>query len=350
MASPFSACALVCPRCRHVDGAGTLVVGDLVDQRTRAKAIPGELDASFALECTRCTASYPVVRGIPIVLPSPEALTLEHTPLGDLTEAPLETRLAALDGHAPASELVRSSARLGRWAMAHFRDHAEARHGPPSPFDAQDGAIHPVEVVAWLEALSPASDGDVLGVMGSGPGREAWESTCATLLVDAHLPSLLLSRRLAREGAVDVAVPRDPRSFRGVRISWPERPKADVAWVCADVHDPPFRAGAFTRTLAENLLDSVADPTLVFRQLGALTAPGGPLVVTSPFAFREEVTPVERWLGDARTSAPDALVALAEVSRLRLQARRELRFNLRAHDREAAAYASLGLAFRKDAR
>jgi hypothetical protein len=105
-----------------------------------------------------------------------------------------------------------------------------------------------------------------------------------------------------------------------------------------------------TRTVAENLVDSVADPTLAFRQLAALTAPSGSLVVTSPFAFREEVTPVERWLGDARTSAADALVAIARGSRLRLEDRRELPFTLRAHDREAATYTSLGLAFRKDPR
>jgi uncharacterized protein YbaR (Trm112 family) len=350
MSSPFAACALVCPRCRHVDASGALVVGELVDVATRAPAIPGELDASFALSCTRCAASYPVVQGIAVVLSSPEAIVPEHTPLVDPTGVPLETLLAALDGHAPGSELVRSSARLGRWAMAHFRDRAETRIGPPPPVNDADGAIHALDVMAWLEARSPSSAGDLLGVMGSGPGREAWESTCPTLLVDAHLPSLLLSRRLAKEGFADVAVPRDARSFRGVRLRCPDGPRSPVAWVCADVHDPPFRAGVLTRTVAENLVDSVADPTLAFRQLAALTAPSGSLVVTSPFAFREEVTPVERWLGDARTSAADALVAIARGSRLRLEDRRELPFTLRAHDREAATYTSLGLAFRKDPR
>jgi uncharacterized protein YbaR (Trm112 family) len=348
LATTFDGLSLVCPRCRHVDTAGRLVVHRLLAEGTRRAPVLGQLSDVLALVCSACRARYPVVQGVPIVLRSADAIDFEHAPPFDPTGTPATTWLAAVSGQNPGAPVARFLARLGRWAWASFRDwmDAEAR----GPFGA--GPIHAVEVMAWLEALGEDAllpKAGIRGILGCGPGREAWESNRATLLVDAHLPSLLLARRLIEEGSVEVLLPRDATRWRTVRVTSPAPPSAPIALLCADVLDPPFSAGVLASVVASNVLDSVSDPALAFRQLAALTS--GRLTVTSPFAWRPDVTPCAHWLEslatEAEVAAEDVLIELGHHSGLELLARKELLWTLRTTEREAVSYQSLGLAFRK---
>jgi putative 4-mercaptohistidine N1-methyltranferase len=54
--------------------------------------------------------------------------------------------------------------------------------------------------------------------------------------------------------------------------------------------------GAFDLVLMANLIDRLPDPARCLAQLPALVAPGGALIITSPYTWLEEYTPRERWL------------------------------------------------------
>lgn len=58
-----------------------------------------------------------------------------------------------------------------------------------------------------------------------------------------------------------------------------------VTVVCADALDPPLVPGAFDRVLALNVLDSVADPRQLLSVVDALARPGGEIVLACPYQW-----------------------------------------------------------------
>lgn len=78
---------------------------------------------------------------------------------------------------------------------------------------------------------------------------------------------------------------------------------------------PADMAGAYDAVLCANLLDRVPDPARVLQQARDALAPGGVLVLTSPFSWSEEYTDRANWLGGVyKDGAPlwsaDALPAV----------------------------------------
>lgn len=78
---------------------------------------------------------------------------------------------------------------------------------------------------------------------------------------------------------------------------------------------PADMAGAYDAALCANLLDRVPDPARVLQQARDALAPGGVLVLTSPFSWSEEYTDRANWLGGVyKDGAPlwsaDALPAV----------------------------------------
>jgi SAM-dependent methyltransferase len=54
--------------------------------------------------------------------------------------------------------------------------------------------------------------------------------------------------------------------------------------------------GPFDFVLMANLVDRLPDPARCLARLPELVAPGGGLVITSPYTWLEEYTPREKWL------------------------------------------------------
>jgi len=58
-----------------------------------------------------------------------------------------------------------------------------------------------------------------------------------------------------------------------------------------DACNLPLDLGQFGCVLAANLIDRLRTPQNFLNRLGTLVAPGGILVITSPYTFLEEFTP-----------------------------------------------------------
>lgn len=69
-----------------------------------------------------------------------------------------------------------------------------------------------------------------------------------------------------------------------------------VQFTCASALDPPFEPASFALVVCCNLVDSVSDPEVLLNQCEALLVTGGALLLSTPYQFREEVTPRDRWL------------------------------------------------------
>jgi SAM-dependent methyltransferase len=79
----------------------------------------------------------------------------------------------------------------------------------------------------------------------------------------------------------------------------------NARFAVADALDLPFRAGRFATVVALNLVDRVPDPARALAELARVTAPGGTLLVGSPYTWLTSFTPRTRWLGGlARDDVP----------------------------------------------
>ena len=81
-----------------------------------------------------------------------------------------------------------------------------------------------------------------------------------------------------------------PATTRGERAD-------NVTLVCGDALDPPLVPGEYERVVALNLLDSVARPSRLLSVLDALCAPGGELILASPYAWQSTVVHEDDRLG-----------------------------------------------------
>lgn len=313
----------------------------------------GALDGARVLECPgeQCGARYPVFDGIPFIFSDPDSYEI---PSG----APID--LAAMHGGACAAALGNQSQkgvmnllarRIAGLAWASFRDWMT----PVPEAPEVESAIHAVEVMSWLRSLGEADTvGDgVRMVLGAGLGREAWEAASGTtILAEAHAPSLMIARRLLREGEVSLPIPVDAHRWQEVHLRVPQAARVKAAMICCDIHNPPFEAESATSVVATNVVDSVSNPYLMLSQAHALVSPGGLLSLTTPFAWSEDITPRASWLSalDDRADAKDAdvlewLLTSQLNPSMRVVARRRFSWFMRASDSQGSAFRSHGWCF-----
>ncbi len=347
---------LFCPRCRRVEEDGTFVQAPLVLVGGEGPATVSDLpDGDGVLRCTDagCRAEYPVLDGVGILFRDPGAVDLAANPPFDPLALSLEVLQGLVAGQPFDRGLAALVGRLGRLAWAAFQDWFPASLRTM----ASERPVHGVEVMEWISSVAPPHRGGkgVRAVMGAGFGREAWEAAGPTVLVDAHLPTLLALGRLLRQGYLDLLLPWTAASWKPVRLELPRPPAEPVRLVCCDLVAPPFGADAFQEVVATNLLDSVHDPVNTFAQLHAMTAPGGSLTITTPFAWKSDVTPRAHWIESlvpgAAGNPETAFETLASslTPPLEIVARRTFRWTAWHTAREITLYGCSGWYLRKQA-
>jgi hypothetical protein len=118
-------------------------------------------------------------------------------------------------------------------------------------------------------------------------------------------------------------------------------PSARRLLVCGDALDPPLVPGVFERVVALNLLDSVASPRQLLAVVDGLCAPGGEIVLSSPYAWQSSVMAESERLGGIDPAA-ELRALLTDGStlgaRYAIEDEAELPWTLRRDSRSAVNY------------
>jgi SAM-dependent methyltransferase/uncharacterized protein YbaR (Trm112 family) len=312
----FEAFAPHCPRCA---GAGSgrhplelaplgLVPLGLATVQTEQ----GEDVLSGILHCSNpaCRFEYPILDGIPLIVPALAALLAERG-IELLLRQDLDPALESLIGDAlgPGTWFDSQRQTVSTYAWDGWADldplepPLEARLEPPLEARAEGpcpGAARRCLGRLLDLAADPAAASRVLD-LGCGAGRTAFDLAAAApealvLGLDMNLALLRLARQAA---AGSVSYPRrriglvyDRRRFP---VSLPGSERVDF-WAC-DALALPFAAGTADLAVALNLLDCVNEPRRLLAGLAEAVRPGGQMLLATPYDWSTRATPVETWIG-----------------------------------------------------
>ena len=298
-----------------------------------------------------CRQEYPILDGVPIIVPRVRAYVSENLPhiMSREDVSPLLESLIG-DCSGPGSVLDSTRQYLSSYGAGHYDD-----LDPEREREAR-GKGSVLEVLErGLELAGPLPLGPTLDV-GCSVGRPAFELAQRrpglVLGVDLNFAMLRVASRALRAGVA--CYPRRRGGLVYERREFPlDLPGAERVdfWAC-DALALPFADATFALATSLNVLDCVPVPRDHLAGLGRVLLPSGRAILSSPYDWSPGATPVEGWLGGHSQrhgeagSSESLLRALltpgahpASVANLRLLAEVEgLPWTVRLHDRYSANY------------
>jgi SAM-dependent methyltransferase/uncharacterized protein YbaR (Trm112 family) len=346
----------VCPACRTAGQAHALVI-NLIEVESA-----GDIEAGI-LGCPHCGTEFPIIDGLPIIVPDVRRYIQDNS-FYLLTRDNLTPALESLIGDAAGPNTAVDSVRqhLSSYAWDHW-----ASHDPQESHQAEDpksGAI--ARTVERALAMRPRdlSDGDVLD-LGCGGGRSVVELALQTGRKVLGIDISFALARLSRRAVVGryVSYPRrriglvyDRRTFN-LSLDLP-RDALDV-WIC-DVLALPFRDQTFGLVAAFNVIDCTSNPRTALSEIERVLQVGGTTLLSTPFDWSGNVTPLTSWLGGhsqrgAHGGTAEAILDMLlgdgplGVGALRkISAIARLPWHVRLHDRAFMHYQAYVVAARKN--
>jgi len=312
--SHFLAFSPCCPRCRR-DGLG---VHALVLALVLGEA--GEDIETGILHCSNagCRHEYPIVDGIPILVPELRQLVAARgVELFLREDLPDEIESLLGDAMGPDSwfDGVRQTVSTYAWDGYADLDPVErAAPGAPVPGAAR-------RCLAELLRLSGPAGGGLVLDLGCAAGRTSFDlaarpGDALVLGMDSNLALLRLARRVATGRGIAYARRRvgiafDRRCFPA-SLAGADR----VDFWAGDAQALPFADATVGLTVALNLLDCVTDPARFLAGVAAALRAGGQFLMATPYDWATRATPVEAWLGGHSQRADHAGGAEAALRRL----------------------------------
>jgi SAM-dependent methyltransferase/uncharacterized protein YbaR (Trm112 family) len=346
----FDALQPICPRCRRLGTTAELTI--LVIEAEADEDIE-----SGILACQACGAEYPILDGLPIIVPDVRRYVQDNLfYLLARTDLPPAVESLIGDAAGPGSGLESIRQHVSSYVWDHWAD-----RDPSGPGPVPDGTV-PGAIVRTLSAGldmtgTAIPDGPLLDV-GCAAGRtvaELAERTGRMVLgIDISIPLARCGRRAVIGNRVEYGLRRtglvyDRRSYPA-EIGSDARHRADI-WIC-DTLALPFRNGTFGLATALNVVDCMTDPRAGLTEIDRVLVSGAPAVLSVPFDWSGQVTPPEAWLGGHSQRAAhggdpiaifDMLLTdgpLAAGGLRRAMPAQEVPWHVRLHDRSCMKYSA----------
>jgi SAM-dependent methyltransferase len=232
-------------------------------------------------------------------------LTTEAEPFADVLTAPLTSVAGAVCVLAPDDPRLVAWREGGREEVVAGLTLAElaflSRYGPSlGEVERPLGRL----VAGWLARFGPR-EADLGLEAGCGVGAELRVlRRFARRVIGVDMAPAAI--RCAAAQLAGQAVPRyrrlEGRSYAQTH-HWQLPALSGCLAAVGDALSLPVRDGSADVVMALNLLDNVPDPLGLLRELYRALRPGGLLIVSSPFAWRDDLTPPEAQLGGGTVPA-----------------------------------------------
>jgi len=346
----------LCPVCRLTALEFPLEIG---------RVIKGNADevTEGILVCSNehCRSEFPVIDGIPIILANLRSYVsqnfLSFIFRNDLSAA-IESLLGDCAGPGSAFDSLRQH--LSTYCFAHYGDlDAEEL------FSRQSGAGTINGLFKKSMALVPEGLGDCIVDIGCSVGRTTFElasqSDGLVLGIDLNFGMLKVAKDIVNKGRITYPLRREGIVYerRSFPADFKNLNRIDF-WVC-DAAALPFEGEVFSSAVSFNVLDCLWSPNEHLREISRILQPQGKAVISTPFDWSVNVTPVESWLGGHSQRAPHeglgssflrALLSSEnspdELRRLQILQEEDVSWNLRLHDRSLMQYLTHLIILRKN--
>ncbi len=283
----------ICPHCRRNSGLETpLKIGSVIKNEA-------DLISQGILLCPepQCQKEYPIIDGIPIIVDDLRTYVSQNI-LPVLWRTDLEPEIESLLGDCcgPSSAFSAHRQNLSSYTFDHYGDLDPGENGdaPAAP-----GSILKI-LQKSFELAAPTVQGPLLDI-GCSVGRTTFELAARfdkpVLGVDLGFDMLRTASRVLQQGLVSY-----PRRRVGMAFDRHEFP-VDLAgsdkvdfWAC-DATAPPFPAASFALVTSFNVIDCLQSPFDHLQSLEKILSPGAQAILTTPYDWSVNATPVESWLG-----------------------------------------------------
>ncbi len=252
--------------------------------------------------CEDCLLEYPIIDAVPIIVPDVRRYIANNINQihrrGDLSE---EIEGLIGDALGPGSDLDQTRQHLSIYCRGHYGD-----LDPEEPRDDASGSVLHCLEQGFSLPISPS--GPALD-LGCSVGRTTFEVAQRTdglaLGVDLNFAMLKTAQNVMQTGRLSYGRRRlglvsDRREFP---VQLPARELVDF-WAC-DTLALPFSTGCFGTLLAINLLDCVASPRDLLAVVRSMLQEGGSALISTPYDWSPNATPVEAWIGGHSQRGPD---------------------------------------------
>ncbi len=346
----FAAFAPQCPVCKLDRDAAQPLVLATVCREAGCDVLGGMLQCSDPA----CQHEYPIIDGIPIIMPRLRQHLAERG-VELLLRDDLDPLLWGVLGDAlgPDSWLDSIRQTVSTYAWDGYADLDPAER----PGSVTRGAARSC-LARLLDLARPRPGMRRMLDLGCGAGRTSFELAAyapdgLVLGLDSNLALLRLARRVATEGEVRygrrrIGIVYDERRFAA---DLPGRERVDF-WAC-DALALPFAPAIADLAVALNLLDCVPRPQRLLAGMAEALQVGGRMLLATPFDWATRATPLESWVGGHSQRGPDGgageaflrtlLTAGAHaqsVGGLAMLGTADWPWQTRLHDRAAVAYCS----------
>jgi SAM-dependent methyltransferase/uncharacterized protein YbaR (Trm112 family) len=323
---PFVLADVRCP----LRGGGEACLGRLRLDESWAAHEDAEEIVEGLLACERCSAHFPILCGLPVLLPDPwrslagrrsqlvETAREHGLPIGRAMLELLRERAGAECGGEAPGDKYETRTTLHEYLGAHYDDWREALPVGHPVRELLEVCYRPDFYARALALLAPHLDGRGVAVdVGCNVGRSVWElaGACERVYgIETSFVAALTARRILR------GFPDAPTSYElrldGTRTRQrplPSRRRANAEVLVASAEALPFASASLSVSNSWNVLDRLPDPARALAEQARVTAPGGVFSLASPYNWECACTPPDRWLGGrggvATIDAVRALVA-----------------------------------------
>ena len=236
---------------------------------------------------------------------------------------------------------------VDEYLFFHYATFTEAAGDLPVPKDAWG---FPTRVVTELidRASTPHRALDVGCAVGAS-SFELARSISHVTGIDFSGAFIDAAQALKTTGSLEAKVAFEGKREQAVQAQIPKGfDRGRVHFETGDAMDLRNDIGVFDVVLAANLICRLPQPMRFIERLKDLIAPGGQLLLATPFSWLAEFTPEENWLGGVGDSRPSHEI-LAEILEpaFSLELTKNFPFLIREHSRKFQYGISLGTRWRR---